>query len=593
MPAPGSRNDWSWVFLPSASHYLLALTFFVAVFAIIPFGIYAHSGEDWGFPFTELLRVAALGGALFLAVAVLIRLLAALHVPTASTTAVVLFCLGLFLLLAHVYAPIQTGPLDGTEIESDEPVLYSIVELALLVGVVVAFLQLRRGRGLRIAAWFSVAALLIAIAYGGYLTAVDRHAPAHAAAPAAAAAPSPNASAVAGNIYHIVLDRMHTGAFLHALDQTAMEDVFSGFDLFENNVSNYVWTLQSAASYFTGTYFKGPDYDRWIDGWRVDEGLLPALSAHGYRIWMYSPIKGWKNRYVDFYQYNVDTYEEETGFSGAGFNDLIHIWLASLAPNPLTNEALALTAPLADPAFELLTGRLRPLSARKGLHQYAGLLTLRRLAREEARRAPNGEYVYTHVLLPHGPYVFDSSCRYVGMRSQRPVPLGVGQAHLVQADCTLRLVAAFLRELQRLGRYDAATIVIHADTGDWMALGDFKKRRGRILGYPQRNLLSFVRALLMIKRPHAEGPLRMVETPTQLVDLYPTLLDILDLGTEEAKVDGRSIYSGKADGPRETLIAFDPEAAHLQGRDLIEIRIEDPSDLLGSELTVVGPVGDP
>jgi hypothetical protein len=29
----------------------------------------------------------------------------------------------------------------------------------------------------------------------------------------------------------------------------------------------------------------------------------------------------------------------------------------------------------------------------------------------------------------------------------------------------------------------------------------------------------------MFKRPHAAGPLRIVETPTQLVDLYPTLLE--------------------------------------------------------------------
>jgi hypothetical protein len=598
MNAPGSGAKdglWRWLLLPGGQYHLLALTLFVAVFAIIPFAIYAHSGEDWGFAFAQVLSIATLGLALFVGFAVLIRLLAAWHTRTASTVAVLSFCLGVFVLLAHIYAPIQTGPLDGSEIESDEPILHSIIEIALLVGLIAAFVQLQRGRGLRIAASFSIALLLIAVVYGGFLTAVDQHARANAEEPAAAAAVAPvaNSSDIDGNIYHFVLDRMHTEALLNALDRTVTANDFAGFELFENNISNYVWTLQSAASYFTGTYFKGPDYDRWIGDWRDGEGLLPALSAHGYRLWMYSPIENWKNRHVDVFQYGVDIYEEETGFSSAGFTDLIHIWLASLAPNLLTNEALSLAAPLAGPAFELLTGQIGPLSAREGLHQYAGLLTLRRLVREEPRRAPNGEYVYTHVLLPHGPYVFDSTCRYVGLRGKRPEPLGVGQAHLVQAECTLGLVVDFLRELQRLGRYDAATIVIHADTGDWMALGDLKKKRGRILGYPQRNLMSYVRALLMIKRPRAEGPLRIVETPTQLVDLYPTLLDILDLDVPQTHVDGRSIYSEKAGEPRETRVAFDPQAQHLQGRNLIEIRIEDPSDLTSSKLTVLGPADDP
>ena len=45
----------------------------------------------------------------------------------------------------------------------------------------------------------------------------------------------------------------------------------------------------------------------------------------------------------------------------------------------------------------------------------------------------------------------------------------------------------------------------------------------------------------MIKRPHAEGPLEILDTPTQLVDLFPTVLDVLDLQPPD-EFDGRSVY---------------------------------------------------
>ncbi len=592
-------DGWARIFLPGLRYHLLALAFFTVVFAIIPFTIYAHSGEDWDFPFHELLLVAALGLVLFIGFAVVLRLVAAVNIGAAATIAVVMFCLGAFLLLAHVYAPIQLGPLDGSRLHSSEPLLYTLIELGLLAALVLVFFQLQRGRGLMVAGLFSVALLLASFGYAGVLLRADQQdaeasrAPAAAAGRAAAAAQpqavAADAAAISGNIYHIVLDRMQTDAFLDALAQTGTRDAFAGFDLFKNNVSNYVWTLQSAASYFTGTYFQGKDYNNWIHGWQKDRGLFPTLSDRGYRISMYSPVVSWKTKFVDHFEYDVDIYGQQTGVQHAGFYDLLQIWLASLAPNMLTNEALPLAADVADPVFELLTGRARPLSGTEGLHQVAGAMVLRRLAHEEAARPANGEYIYAHVLLPHGPHVLDRDCRYVGPTGTRAVPIKAVEGYLLQAQCSLGLVASFLQELKRLGRYEAATIVIHGDTGDWMPLGKTKEKTGRILGYPQASLLSYVQALLMIKRPHAEGPLRVVETPTELVDLYPTLLDVLDLSPPPADLYGRSIYAKDADAPREVRIAFDPKAASLQGSNLIEVRIEEPWHPRSSPLTVLGP----
>ena len=93
-------------------------------------------------------RSASLG---FVAVALLIRGLALVSARAAAALAVLLFCLGAFLLLAHVYAPIQIGPLDGSPMASDEPLRHTLFELAALALLVVASGFLVRGRGLGIA----------------------------------------------------------------------------------------------------------------------------------------------------------------------------------------------------------------------------------------------------------------------------------------------------------------------------------------------------------------------------------------------------------------------------------------------------------
>src|SRR5688572_23764322 len=124
---PGQRRT-AWLLAPGARYHLMASALFVVVFAIIPFSIYAHSGEDWNFRFHRLLWLPALGAALCASAWLLIRLSAALSRKLAVALACLLFCLGLFALLAQVYTPIQVGPLDGAALESDEPLLHTALE---------------------------------------------------------------------------------------------------------------------------------------------------------------------------------------------------------------------------------------------------------------------------------------------------------------------------------------------------------------------------------------------------------------------------------------------------------------------------------
>jgi hypothetical protein len=572
---------------PGLRYYCLAAAPFLVVFALIPFSIYVHSGDDWDFGPLVLVDLVAIGLALLVAAALVLRLLASLHEGVARGLAAALFCIGMFLLLAHVYAPIQIGPLDGEALVSDEPLGYSIFEAALFVALLLALVPLQRGRGLAIA---SLCVLLLTVVSVGYFAHIMiDSATTGDAKPRRAQRPA----ATGGNVYHLVLDTMQTDAFLAAARRDGLLAPFEGFQLFENNVSNYITTVSSSASYLTSTFYDSGNYKDWTRSWR-SRGLFKTMSDLRYETWMYAPFSHWDNDHIDHFWYDDDIYEQEMGFTDTGFYDFVHVWLASLAPNFLTSEALRGVEPWRDRLYGLLVGQAKPLSTEAGLHAYASVLMLRRLAREEADREPRGHYLYAHAILPHGPFVMDAHCNYVGKHGfGRKNKDARRAAYVDQAGCAIRLVTAFLDRLKTLGRYDAATIVVHADTGHGLGFidGSEEAAGGTTLGKPNQALLSSVNALLMIKPPHAEGPLEIVDSPSQLADLLPTLLTILAVPPPDYELRGRPLQSIAGSDRRAAVFGFDPDKKH--GPNLIEVRIENQMDLKRSALTVLGPATDP
>ena len=217
---------------------------------------------------------------------------------------------------------------------------------------------------------------------------------------------------------------------------------------------------------------------------------------------------------------------------------------------------------------------------------------LRHLIENEAQRPAQGQYVQVHVGLPHGPYVLDRDCRFVGRRFEADDMEGRLDAYLDQSECALDLVADFLRQLEALGRYEAATIVVQSDHG--LGRGFFPQESpaspaGDYLGMSRERLLSRISALLMIKPAGAAGKLETVDTPTQLIDLLPTLVDLLDLPPPRHRMLGRSVFALDPDQRRDTIVGHDPKNTH--GPNVFDVRIEDPANLADSALSVLGPAG--
>lgn len=579
-------------------HYLLAAAPFVVVFLIMPCELFFNQVEEWELSLGQLAMVPLIGLVGLSITWMLLKALAAWRPVVARAAALTLFILGVFLLVADLYSPVQLDRLDGSAPTSDEPFKYTALESGL--GLVCLFLLslLLRGRGEKVAVVLASLLVLVGVGYSGFVAAYML-------------TPEPeitqadaSATAGTGNVYHIVLDRMQTDAFLASVERADARASFRGFELFANNTANYLTTVPSRASYLSSTFYHDGDYKDWFrEIWR-EQGIQKMLADRDYRIWNYAPFRQWEDQSVDVFYYLRDIYHERTGIPVSDFADFVMLWLLRPVPNPLTEEALPLTRAAGD---RLLAGidsirgvetaqgnQPTRLTMRKGIEVVASKHMFEKLAADENLRSKAGEYVYAHAVLPHIPYVLDEDCSYYDPHSVTLDEADRRSAYLDQSICSIKLVADFLNELQALGRYHDATILLHADTGaEEGFLSDAPGYRSAsvTLGKPDNQLLSGANALLMIKRPGDETPLRQNDRPTQLVDLYPTLADVLDLeNTIEAPIHGRSIY-GDEDLLRETRFAFDPD--EQTGTNLVEVRIEAPEDLQRSPLTVIGPVDEP
>ena len=157
------------------------------------------------------------------------------------------------------------------------------------------------------------------------------------------------------------------------------------------------------------------------------------------------------------------------------------------------------------------------------------------------------------------------------------------------------LILNFLNTLKRLGRYHDSTILIHAGTGAEEGFladpPDYRSPR-TTLSLPDNVFLSGAKLLLMIKQPGHKREFRENEHASQLVDFFPSLLDILDLqaADTDAIIHGRSVF-GEHRNKRDVRVSLDPEKRW--GDNHLDVRIENPLDLTRSALTVIGTTIEP
>jgi hypothetical protein len=340
------------------------------------------------------------------------------------------------------------------------------------------------------------------------------------------------------NVVHIILDAFQASIFEHIVQaDTDLQAEFEGFTFFRNSVTPSDITYLSVPATLSGTPYTNEisitDYhDQTLGG----RNLYTFLADREYAVDVATPV--WWNAENDafssYYRIPTPYAGDEEGLRGAALL-LIDISLFRQAPHFLKPQVYRNGA-------WLLSNRLVSRPEQQFSHFAHGEF-LRDFTQRITARAERPSYKFLHLVTPHAPLVTDASCNFSGEELDYSL-----DAFGAQSRCILGIVIAFLRQLETLGIYEQSLLVIHGDHGGGVAfemrdaqgeLTDSSKSLHRMWGNPL--------PLVLIKPPHADGPLRISNEPVSLMDIPATVADLLDF---ENPFPGFSMFAPDSDRPR-------------------------------------------
>jgi hypothetical protein len=152
-----------------------------------------------------------------------------------------------------------------------------------------------------------------------------------------------------------------------------------------------------------------------------------------------------------------------------------------------------------------------------------------------------------HIELPHAPFVFLPSCRQSATGLTANGLQGDGdtwkhnwlaiqqfQRHLLQLQCTDRLLGMLIDRMRKAGTYDKSLVVVTADEGDSFKPGGHRR------ALTSENIADIAFVPLLIKRPHQRQG-AIVDHRAQGVDVLPTIADVLGIRIPW-RVEGTSLF---------------------------------------------------
>jgi hypothetical protein len=207
-----------------------------------------------------------------------------------------------------------------------------------------------------------------------------------------------------------------------------------------------------------------------------------------------------------------------------------------------------------------------------------------------------------HTLLPHGPWLYFPDGRVSAVEQARApgregelwlddgLALQAYQRHLLQLGYTDRLLGQVVGKLKRAGIYDRALVVVMADHGISFRGGDLRRRPSRT------NLAELAFVPFFVKRPGGEGAGRVVDRHVQVIDVVPTIADVLDVEVPW-KVDGVSAFAtGPGSGQGKVVVSrlgSDLESSLEQREQALERQISlFGVGTWGRDLYGIGPYGE-
>lgn len=152
---------------------------------------------------------------------------------------------------------------------------------------------------------------------------------------------------------------------------------------------------------------------------------------------------------------------------------------------------------------------------------------------------PEPRYKWYHYIGTHIPPHWDSQCNYHRELERKR------EQYYAQSLCVLTGIAEFSDKLRELNIYDQSAIIISGDHGVNIEPGDRNGMSANGGLYP--GLMGASRPALLVKTLDNREPFLVSVSPTSLLDIAPTALDLVGL---EAEYDGRSVLGIEPDTQR-------------------------------------------
>jgi len=194
--------------------------------------------------------------------------------------------------------------------------------------------------------------------------------------------------------------------------------------------------------------------------------------------------------------------------------------------------------------------------------QRPGRVTLERAIAWLRAHRNETPFLFVHLYEPHSPY-----------RPEPPFDRLYGDPYDGEIATADALVGELLAELEALGLYDRALIVLLSDHGE--GLGDHGEKEHGLLLYREA-----LQVPLVVKLPGAARRGERIDAPAQTLDLAPTLLAVAGLPSDDRLegVDLREI--GRRDAPARSIVSetFYPRL-HYGWNELVSV-VEFPYQLI-------------
>jgi hypothetical protein len=438
-----------------------------------------------------------------------------------------LFYLGVFFLLSDIFAPLRWNILDA-ETNIPEPWKQTFVEFLLMFLLVLCWDRLPT----KLVKAFGVPLVLVLLAWQvinlflGWQESSEYSERETLTTVVPLKTDGSVFNTKPGNVYHFVFDAYSSLLFMDAVRETDLEATFTGFTYFQNTLSNYQSSPVSVSSFLVGRFYSGGSFRDWQYEAKHG-GLRRQLQDAGYEISVYSPER------TQPWMYNRATHVRTSHeLSYSTFREtavlrLAQMWLVRLVPSNARRHTYTFT--------NHIFGNI--------LGWHLAVPLFRQFLFEERGRSEKGNYVYVHVLLPHSPSVWDSTCSYTGTTSYQE-----------QLLCATRLMGETIEELKSLGRFDNALIIFQSDHGIETPEGgapvsisappqDIMDKVQSMVSpvYDAEGFFRRIHPLLVIKPPFADSDdLLISRVPAQLLDIPATVYGLL--GIEPPATDGKSVF---------------------------------------------------